>query len=211
MSDFYCYPNSNVLINKFNIRDDKRLDAVESNIVFLKLSQIGEIEKIFENGFDYNSLKSLHKYIFGEIYDWAGKEREVEIVKHEKVLGGLSVTYTFPTEIAKSANKCIKNLNTTDWNRLKINDKAKQFSRCTAELWQIHPFREGNTRTIITFACEFANKNGFPMDKELLSEHAGYTRDALVIASIGKYSEYQHLSKIFADSMERGMGAELKT
>lgn len=210
MPDFYCYPNSNVLKNKFNICDEEKLDIVERNITALKLSLTNEIEKIFEGGFDYNGLKNLHKFIFGDIYAWAGQEREIEVTKHEKVLGGLSVTYSYPTEIKKNAEKCIKKLQKIDWQKLDLNEKAENFSKCIAELWQVHPFREGNTRTVITFACEFADKHGFPMERELLSENAGYTRNALVMASIGKYSEYQHLIKIFADSMERGKNAQLK-
>ena len=210
MHDFYCYPDTNVLINKFNIRDDEKLDEVERNITAVKLSMPNEIEKIFENGFDYDSLKNLHKFIFGDIYAWAGQEREIEVIKHERVLGGLSVTYSYPTEIKKDVNNCIKKLQKTDWQKLNLNEKSEQFAKNIAELWQAHPFREGNTRTVITFACEFANKNGFPMERELLSEHAGYTRDALVLASIGKYSEYEHLTKIFADSMERGKNAQLR-
>ena len=210
MHDFYCYPDTNVLINKFNIRDDEKLDEVERNITAVKLSMPNEIEKIFENGFDYDSLKNLHKFIFGDIYAWAGQEREIEVIKHEKVLGGLSVTYSYPTEIKKDVNNCIKKLQKTDWQNLNLNEKSEQFAKNIAELWQAHPFREGNTHTVIAFACEFANKNGFPMERELLSEHAGYTRDALVLASIGKYSEYEHLTKIFADSMERGKNAQLR-
>lgn len=206
----YCYPNSNVLKNKFDIRDEEKLDKVERDITFLKLSQINEINKIFENGFEYGNLKDLHKFIFGNIYAWAGQEREIEIIKNEKVLGGLSVTYSYPTEIKKNAEKCIKKMHKIDWQKLELDEKADIFSKCIAELWQVHPFREGNTRTVITFACEFADKHGFPMDRELLSENAGYTRNALVMASIGQYSEYQHLTRIFADSMERGSKAQLK-
>ncbi len=210
MHDFYCYPDTNVLINKFNIRDDEKLDEVERNITAVKLSLPNEIEKIFEKGFDYNSLKNLHKFIFGDIYAWAGQEREIEVIKHEKVLGGLSVTYSYPTEIEKDVNNCIEKLQKNDWQKLNLNDRAEQFAKNIAELWQAHPFREGNTRTVITFACEFADKHGFPMDRELLSENAGYTRNALVMASIGQYSEYQYLTRIFTDSMERGSNAQLK-
>ena len=100
--DFYCYPNSNVLRNKFDIHNDEELDIVERNRAFIKLAQRDKIEQIFEDGFNYESLKKLHKFVFEDVYDWAGKEREIEVVKHEKVLGGLSVTYSFPTEIEEN-------------------------------------------------------------------------------------------------------------
>ena len=68
----------------------------------------------------------------------------------------------------------------------------------------IHPFREGNTRTIMTFATQFAEKHGFRMNKVLLRENADYVRDALVKASDGVYSEYEYLIRIIEDAIKNG-------
>lgn len=64
-----------------------------------------------------------------------------------------------------------------------------EFTRNIADLWQVHPFREGNTRTTMTFATHFADRNGYPLDKQLFGENAGYVRNELVKASDGKYAE----------------------
>jgi cell filamentation protein len=146
----------------------------------------------------------MHGFIFGDLYEWAGKERRSDIFKNEQVLGGLSVTYTFPTEIAREARRAIAALHETDWAGLDTPERAEGFAKAVSALWQIHPFREGNTRAIITFACEFSDRYGFHMDRQLFGAHADFTRKALVMASIGKYSEYEHITRIFADSMERG-------
>lgn len=200
MFDLYLYQNSDVLVNKLNIRNKPELDSIERNITAAKLMKIENIG----GNFDFEHLKRMHRFIFGDIYEWAGQERENPIEKREEVLGGLSVQYTYPNEIKFQVDKVISELHKTDWNSLSLSDKAEKFAVVTAALWQVHAFREGNTRTTIAFACEFAKAHGFPMDKQLFAEYSDYTRKALVMASIGKYSEYQHLSKIFKDSMEHG-------
>lgn len=198
--DIYCYPDTEVLINKLDIRSAKELEKAESALTFIRLAQI----KCVAGVFDYDHLKRIHGFIFGDLYEWAGKERSSDIFKPEKVLGGLSVTYTYPTEIAKEARRTIAALHETDWAALPLEKRAEGFSRVIAALWKTHPFREGNTRAIITFACEFSDRYGFHMDRELFGEYADFTRKALVMASIGQYSEYEHIARIFSDSMERG-------
>lgn len=206
MRDPYVYENSDVLINKLNICDKSELDSIERNVTAAKLMLIENVD----GNFDFEHLKKMHRFIFGDIYEWAGEEREIPIEKREEVLGGLSVQYAYPSEIKIQADKAIAELHNTDWNSLSLNDKSEKFAIATAALWQVHAFREGNTRTTIAFACEFAKAHGFPMDKQLFAEYSDYTRKALVMASIGKYSEYQHLSKIFKDSMEQGAEMQRK-
>lgn len=200
MRDPYLYEDSDVLVNKFNIHNKEELDRIERNVTAIKLMQIENVD----GNFDFEHLKKMHRFIFGDIYDWAGKEREIPIEKREEVLGGISVQYAYPSEIKSHVEKAIANLHRTNWNALSLDDKSQKFAIYIAAVWQAHAFREGNTRTTIAFACEFANKHGFPMEKQLFSEHSGYTRKALVMASIGKYSEYEYLSRIFKDSMEQG-------
>jgi cell filamentation protein len=204
MRDYiYCYSNG-VLVNRFNICDQKELDTVESNITSVKLVQADKLEKIFrDNGFTFNGLKALHRYLFEDIYYWAGCPRRIDIEKPERVLNGLSVQYSHHKNIAKDIEQCIEALNRIQWNTLDLDGKAHKFTRLIAALWQVHPFREGNTRTVITFACEYAKQHGFPMDKSLLAEHPKYVRESLVMASIGEYSEYKYLERIFKDSIQR--------
>lgn len=73
-----------------------------------------------------------------------------------------------------------------------------------AELWQVHPFRDGNTRTIVTYAFRFAEEHGFRMDRNLLLDNFSYVRKSLVKASDGEYSDYKYLYKIIKDSIQRG-------
>jgi len=75
----YCYPNSEVLINKLNIHDKQKLYEAERRITMLRLSDL--IDKPLEGKFDFRHLQSIHQYIFQDIYFWAGKVRTVDIAK----------------------------------------------------------------------------------------------------------------------------------
>ena len=74
-----CYPGSTVLVNKFGLTDQNKLDIVERQIVLLKGAEI-ERNAVFEN-VDFNYYKSIHKHLFEDIYDWAGMVRTINISK----------------------------------------------------------------------------------------------------------------------------------
>lgn len=88
-----------------------------------------------------------------------------------------------------------------NWDELSKDDFAANIARCFSKLWQIHPFREGNTRTIVMLITLFTESHGYYFDQELMSSSAGYVRNAFVFASLGEYSEYEHLEKILKDAI----------
>lgn len=202
MKDYYLYDDVPVLRNLLNIKDEKLLEEAESNITYVKLLDIDD--KICGDVFDYQRIKEIHAYIFGDLYEWAGKERGINIVKGERVLGGDTVRYADTNSIETEMESALKELNQVKWEVLDISETAELFSKLIAKIWQIHPFREGNTRTIITFATQFAEKHGFHMNKALLKDNSEYVRDALVKASDGMYSEYQYLIGIIQDAILKG-------
>lgn len=202
MKDYYLYDDVPILKNLLGIKNEELLKEAESNITYIKLLDIDE--KINSDVFDYQRLKDIHKYIFEDLYEWAGKERGINIVKGERVLGGDTVRYSDTNSIESDIEEALKELNNTNWEVLSITETANIFSKMIAKIWQIHPFREGNTRTVITFATQFAEYHGFRMNKVLLRENADYVRDALVKASDGVYSEYEYLIRIIEDAIKNG-------
>lgn len=202
MKDYYLYDDFPVLRNLLDIKDEKLLEEAESNITYVKLLDIDD--KICGDVFDYQRIKDIHAYIFGDLYEWAGKERGINIVKGERVLGGDTVIYADTNSIETEMKAALKELNQVNWEVLDISETAELFSKLIAKIWQIHPFREGNTRTIITFATQFAERHGFRMNKALLKDNSEYVRDALVKASDGMYSEYEYLIGIIQDAILKG-------
>lgn len=202
MKDYYLYDDVPVLKNLLNIKDEKLLSEAESNITYIKLLDIDD--KIKSEVFDYQRLKDIHAYIFGDIYEWAGKERGINIVKGERVLGGDTVRYSDTNHIERDMRNALRQLNSIDWENLSIEETAEKFSKLIAKIWQIHPFREGNTRMVMTFAAQFAEYHGFKMNRSMLRDSAEYVRDALVKSSDGPYSEYKYLIRIIKDAILRG-------
>lgn len=75
--DYYCYPDSNVLKNKLGIRDEKTLAEAERELTALKLAEFEKNPSPDELNFEY--LRNIHRHLFGEIYEWAGKNRKIDI------------------------------------------------------------------------------------------------------------------------------------
>lgn len=201
MKDPYLYKNTNVLKNKLGIRNAKELDKAENDIVSIKLLLI---ENIDYGKFDLNSLFKIHKNLFGDIYRWAGKPRKINIYKRERVLDGMSVSYSDYSKIKDELNIVFNRFESLNWSAMTLDEKARNLSLFTADIWHIHPFREGNTRTSITFMELFAKSKNINLDYSLFRQNPQYVRDSLVLASIGEYSDINYLINIIKDALIKG-------
>lgn len=200
--DPYLYDDVPVLKNKLGTKNKELLEKFENDITFINLISVDECMDGSKMDFDY--IKKIHKHIFGDVYEWAGEIRTIPIAKAELILGGDTIRYSHPNEIEKNAKLIIDNMNKVNWKNLNTNEQAQKYTKLIAALWKVHPFREGNTRTIMTFACHYAEQNGFYLERQLFLNNIGYTRNALVKASDGMYAEYHYLEKIMRDSIQRG-------
>ena len=96
----------------------------------------------------------------------------------------------------------IDQINEQQWSSLSREEFVSMLVRCFSRIWQVHPFREGNTRTVVMLMTFFVESHGYYMDQELMSASAGYVRDSFVMASLDQFSEYRAPGK---DSSGRGM------
>lgn len=198
MNDLYLIENSTVLKNLLGITNEKELDLAEA-----ELSR-ANMMLLYENGFDDFSSGGfcfIHKALFGDVYEWAGQYRKINIKKREELLAGQSVWYSDCVNIETDLDNAWKNINKVKWSKLSREDFAKQIARLFPVLWQVHPFREGNTRTTVMMMTFFIEHYGYYFDQILMAESAGYVRDSFVLASLGEYSEYEHLEKILLDAI----------
>jgi cell filamentation protein len=96
------------------------------------------------------------------------------------------------------------------WKKLSLGEQAKALSAGLTDLWKVHPFREGNTRTIVTFICRLAESKGLPLDRMLFEQNAAYVRSALVAASAvfhdGDFRKPEYLVRIVTDALVRRGG-----
>lgn len=124
-------------------------------------------------------------------------------------MGGISIEYSDCFDIEKHAEYVLTKMNHYDWEKASLEDVAKILSKYLAELWKVHPYREGNTRTIVTFGSQFIESKGFYIDSDLFKDNAQYMRTVLVAASavfsdLGDKRKPEYLEVIVKDALERG-------
>ena len=154
---------------------------VEADHAALRIAQI-----INEPGFTLSpgSLAAIHGRIFAGLLDhaqWEGRFRTEDIRKSEPVLGGESVAYTPHLEVPR----------TLQWEFDQERDRALPQSdslktiahviRFLSTIWQVHPFREGNTRAITTYGIKYLRDLAVPVNNEPFRDSSPYFRDALVL------------------------------
>ena len=198
MRDPYLYDDVDVLKNLANIKDAELLRTAEADITNLAMTAI--YNKKYDK-FNADTLCDIHRTIFGQIYDWGGEYRTIMMTKPEDVLGGDTVRYAYPKEIKKQLTETMKEVGKLKRTGDNDRDIVFRLTRIISSIWQTHPFREGNTRTVIVFAVLLAKSLGFEVSHELFKEHSSYVRNALVWASQGMYSEYQYIERIFFDAI----------
>lgn len=198
MKDPYVYENSNVLINKLNIKDLKKLDEAEGAIVSLNMTNLLinpiKIKSVFD-------IKKIHKALFNDLYEWAGENRKMNMYKDEPILGGLSVTYSDYKNIDAHLKRLDLSFKAIKWEDLSKKETIEVLVDTISKLWRIHCFREGNTRTVTTFLYLLMKQINLKMNVDFIGKHAKYFRNALVLASIDQYSEYEYLENILMDSI----------
>ena len=163
----YCYPDSNVLKNKLNIRDNKLLKTAEEEITLIKQMEL--LKNPIKGNFSKAHLMNIHKFIFEDIYSFAGKIRKEQISKADTL-------FYPPNLIDRELDKVFAKIK--EKNMLKETDREKVFDNLAyvmTELNIIHPFREGNGRSIREFIRLMAKRMGYDLnwgnvDKEELLE-----------------------------------------
>jgi cell filamentation protein len=157
----YCYPGTDILMNKLNIHDADILHYAERDASAIRILQL--YKHPIQGNFDYEHLKNIHKYIFQDIYEWAGMERTVDIAKSNTFCN-----VRFLSEQAESIFGKIR-----DENFLRELSK-KDFIDRTAfffgEINALHPFREGNGRTQREYFRELALSAGYRIDFSKVTE-----------------------------------------
>ena len=172
MKDPYIQENG-TLKNMLGITNYDELNKKEKDICYLKLLNV---DKVYKGKFDMDLLKAVHKHIFEDIYDWAGEFRTVPLYKTEIIIPGISLEYANPKNIKKELQKNITTMNNFDWDSISDNKEevTKHLVRNMAKIWRVHPFRDGNTRTILAYATIFAKEHNFELDISKIA--SGLTR-----------------------------------
>ncbi|MCL1819974.1 MAG: Fic family protein [Oscillospiraceae bacterium] len=129
------------------------------------------------------ALLSIHKRLFDGIYDFAGNIRDYNISKKEWVLNDESVTYDDYHTVRQSIEYDIDREAGYDYSTLDERSSIEHISKFIANLWQIHAFGEGNTRTIAVFTIKYLRTFGYDVTNDTFEKNSFYFRNALVRAN----------------------------
>lgn len=179
------------LENKVNdYYKDKKLTPKETNEKECDLVSINIAKYLESNGFSLSpaTLLSIHKTIFKNAFPQllekqVGVFRKVNISKNEEVLNGKSVEYADFEDISTTIDYDFHKEKEKKYNSMKKEEQVLSIAKFISGIWQIHPFREGNTRTIAVFTIKYLRNKGFKADNDIFKTNAKYFRDALVLAN----------------------------
>ena len=168
LKEYYVEKEKNNEVN----HNELECDLVSTRIV--ELLQ----ENNFELSIDY--LKYVHKYLFQDVYEFAGEFRKVDFSKHERILNNDSVAYGDHKLLEQSLDYDITLEKNKNYNEMNIVDVINNITDFSSSIWQIHPFREGNTRTTAIFIEKYLVSLGYNVDNTLFKDKSVYFRNALV-------------------------------
>lgn len=157
--------------------DDERqeADSVSSNIQ--------EILATNTLDFSVRGYMALHRKIFDGVFKHAGQLRECDISKKEWVLEWDTVDYLFWQDLHRALEYDIAKEREFSYKGISQDDLIKHIARFTSDLWQIHAFGEGNTRTTAVFIIQYLRSLGFEVTNDMFAKHSWYFRNALVRAN----------------------------
>lgn len=160
-----------------------------------------------------NMLNKIHGYLFQDVQDIElkpGKYRDVWLSKNEDVLNDKSVVYEPPQSISNALNYDFQIEQSKNYNKMTEKEKIENIQKFISGIWQIHPFREGNTRTTAMFTIMYMREKGFDIDNEPFQKQAKEFRNALALCQAPEsYPEQtsepltQFFSKLIANIPEQ--------
>lgn len=178
----YCYPESNVLINKLNIQDADTLHIAEREITSLRLAA-AKMQPI-KGKFDMKHLQKIHGYVFGDVYEWAGKLRHVDIAKGNQFCLAINLD-TYSNNLFKKLEKEYYLINSKE-------NVPHRLAYYLSEINVLHPFREGNGRTQRLFIEYLASAAGYRVD------FSQVTAEEMIIASADSFAcDYESINRMF--------------
>ena len=163
---------------------------LECDLVATRMVEILEIDD-FSLSVDY--LKSIHKYLFNGVYEFAGEFRKVDISKQEKILNNDSVAYGDCKTLKESLEYDISLEKEKDYHSMSIVEVINNITKFTSSIWQVHPFREGNTRTTALFIEKYLLSLGYRVDNTSFKEKSVYFRNSLVRSNY--FNNYLHIKE----------------
>lgn len=188
--------------NKLN---EEELSTKEADSVSARITEL-----LQEQSFTFSpvQLQTIHKKLFEEVLSHPGKFRDYNISKNEWVLKGKSVVYVSYDDIKETLEYDFDKEKGFSYENVSLEEAIKHLASFTSDIWQVHPFEEGNTRTTAIFIIKYLRTFGFQIDNNMFEDNSWYFRNALVRANYsdlqkGIYKTTKYLEMFFENLLLR--------
>ncbi len=179
----------------------------EADIVSARIAKL-----LGEKAFQFSPAEwiSIHKRLFEGVFDHAGQIRKYNITKKEWVLKGETVLYASWNSIKDTLDYDFSTEKKFSYEGLSLAESVKHLAKFASDIWQIHPFCEGNTRATAVFMIKYMKSFGFAVNNDAFEHHSWYFRNALVRANYNDlkneiYATTKFLEQFFSNLL---MGTE---
>lgn len=181
------------------VRTQQDVETKEADIVAVRIAELLG-EKTFQ--FSPAEWKSIHKRLFSDVFDHAGTFRKYNITKREWVLNGDTVLYASFDSLSETLQYDFEQEKSFSYAGLSVEDAVRHIAKFTSDIWQIHPFCEGNTRATAVFIIKYLRTFGFAINNTVFAENSWYFRNALVRANYtnlknGIHATTEYLERFF--------------
>ena len=175
-----------IITSYYKNKPEEEERSEEADVIAVRIAKI-----ISDDSFTFSvgQLISIHKQLFDGVFSHAGKLRTYNFIKKEWVLDGASVWYGDYRELETALQYDFDVERRFNYSRLSMDDIIDHLSIFISNLWQIHAFEEGNTRTTAVFIIKYLRSLGFDVTNDTFAKNASYFRNALVRAN------YKHIRK----------------
>ena len=171
----------------------------EADKVAVRITEI-----LSEKAFNFSpaELLNIHKRLFKDVFDGAGVYRDYNFTKKEWVLNGDTVIYAPFDTIKETLEYDFEQEKNFSYKGLSLDESIKHLCKFTSNIWQVHPFCEGNTRTTAVFMIKYLRTFGFSINDEVFAENSWYFRNSLVRANYKNFEknifeDISYLEKFF--------------
>ena len=182
-----------------NRRSEEKDNSEEADKVSVRITEI-----LSDKSFNFNptELISIHKKLFAGIYEHAGMIRDYNFTKDEWILNGDTVIYASFETIMPALEYDFEQEKNFSYKDLSFDEAIKHLCRFTSNIWQVHPFCEGNTRTTAIFIIKYLRTFGFSINNEVFANNSWYFRNSLVRANYKNFEknifeDISYLEKFF--------------
>lgn len=178
-------------------RKEVEKDTEEADIVSARITELLG-EKTFQ--FSPAEYQTIHRRLFDGVFSHAGQFRTYNITKKEWVLNGNTVIYASWESIRDTLDYDFSTEKQFSYEGVSLSETIRHLAKFTSDIWQIHPFCEGNTRATAVFIIKYMKTFGLNVENEAFKDHSWYFRNALVRANYNDLKQGIHATTKFLEA-----------